>query len=366
MMSSRLWTVAATTVLLLSPAVPAAAAPTDPGLSTAYLDDWGRGGYLNDSNERGDVVGTLNDENVNTQPVVWPRDGAPVRIGVDRGYPTAVNELGDVVGDNWLWSNGQLRTLAGPSRQMRAVDINDRRQVTGTIDPDSSGVDRMFLWQDGRFTTFGPPAGMRGHPLSVNNRGEVLGYLTNASWSVQQGFVWRAGRMTILKPLLGGNALTPRAINDRGQVVGYSTVAGSEVLHAFSWQDGRMRDLTAGHPAEAGLAWDVNNAGDVVGNIGSKAVLWRGGKVVDLAVPGQYTYATQINERGDVAGWATSGDPAQNRVFRWRDNRVVFSEGYNTVMGLSLTGIDGSGRVVGMIDDLVFPPRPARWVAEAR
>ena len=27
----------------------------------------------------------------------------------------------------------------------------------GTIDPDSSGVDRMFLWQDGRFTTFDPP-----------------------------------------------------------------------------------------------------------------------------------------------------------------------------------------------------------------
>ncbi|GGN59107.1 hypothetical protein GCM10010112_13660 [Actinoplanes lobatus] len=356
------WAAAAAVVFLFSPAATATAAPPRPGLNSAYLGDWGRGGYVHDANDRGDVVGALNDENVNPQPVLWPRNGAPVRIDVDRGSPAAVNNRGDVVGDNWLWSDGRVRTLADPSRQMRSVDINDQRQATGTIDPDSSGVAQMFLWQDGGFTTFSPPAGMRGYPLGINNRGQVLGYLTDASWSVRHGFVWHAGRMTILKPL-GGTVLDPRAINDRGEVVGYSTVAGSEVRHAFLWQAGRMRDLMAGHPTESGLAWDVNNAGEVVGNIGFKAVLWRDGNVVDLAVPGLYTYAREINERGDVAGWATFPDPARNRVFRWRDGRVLFSEDYSTEMGLEVSGIDDRGRVVGLIDDLVVPPRPVRWVA---
>lgn len=65
--------------------------------------------------------------------------------------------------------------------------------------------------------------------------------------------------------------LQPRAIDDHGQVVGYSSVAGSAVLHPFLRQDGRMLDLMAGHPAETGQAWDINNAGEVVGNRASRA-----------------------------------------------------------------------------------------------
>jgi probable HAF family extracellular repeat protein len=362
MMSSHRWSAAAAAALLLLPAAAATAAPPRSGLISAYLGDWGRGGYVLDANERGDVVGALNDENADPQPVLWPRDGAPVRIAVDRGTPAAVNERGDVVGDNWLWSDGQVRTLAEPSRQMRAVDVNDRRQVTGTIDPDGSGVERMFLWQDGRFTTFSAPAGLRGYPRSVNNRGEVLGYLTDPTWSQRRGFVWHAGRMTILEPL-GGTVLEPRAINDRGQVVGYTTVAGSEVLHAFLWQDGRMRDLMAGRPDETGQAWDVNNAGEVTGNIGSLAVVWRGGRTVDLAVPGRYTNARDVNERGEVTGWAIAQGTGQIRVFRWSDSRFRFSEPYTAETIVEIAGIDGRGRVAGVIDDLVVPPRPVRWVA---
>ncbi|GIE29617.1 hypothetical protein Ait01nite_026620 [Actinoplanes italicus] len=361
MMFSHRWAIAAATVLLLSPAVPASGATADPGLSTAYLGDWGHGGYVNNANERGDVIGALNDENVNPQPVLWPRDGAPIRIDVDRGSPSAVNERGDVVGDNWLWSDGQVRTLADISQRMRSVDINDRRQITGTV-ADPSGVERMFVWQDGRFTYFNAPAGLHGGPRSINNRGEVLGSLTDASWSVRYGFVWRAGRMTILKPV-GGNVLEPRAINDRGQVTGYTSLAGSEVLHPFLWQDGRMRDLLAGRPDVSGRAWDVNNAGDVVGNVGNKAAAWRGGRQVDLAVPGRYSDARDINERGDVTGTTIAGEPSQGHVFRWREGRVLLSEGHSTYTSLQVTRIDGHGRVAGLIDDMVVPPRPTRWVA---
>jgi probable HAF family extracellular repeat protein len=357
--------VTAIALLIVPVGTPATAAPANTGLHTVDLGDWGRGGYVQDVNDRGDVAGALNDENVNPQPVLWRRHGDPVRIGVDRGSPAALNNRGDVVGDNWLWSNGRLRTLADPSRQMRSVDINDRRQVVGTIDGTATEREKMFLWQNGRFTIITAPAGMHGYPISVSNRGEVLGYVTDTAWSVRQGFVWRAGRMTILKPL-GGTVLDPRAINDRGQVVGSSSLPGSEVLHPFLWQDGRMLDLMAGRPTETGHARDINNAGDVVGGIGSRAVLWRGGRTIDLAVPARYSSAAYVNERGDIAGWAssgTSGEIVQTRIFRWRHGRILFSEGFRGETGLGIAGIDRRGRIVGVIDDLVSPPRPVRWLA---
>jgi uncharacterized membrane protein len=124
-----------------------------------------------------------------------------------------------------------------------------------------------------------------------------------------------------------------------------------------------MRDLMAGRPAETGQAWDVNNAGQVAGNIGSRAVLWQGGQTVELAVPGLSTNARDINERGDVTGWSISGQPAQSHVFRWRDGRALLSEGYSTEMVVEVAGIDSHGRVAGVVDDLIAGPRPVRWVA---
>jgi probable HAF family extracellular repeat protein len=354
--------VTAIAVLVATIGTPAAAAPAPAGLAAVNLGDWGNGGYVHAANDRGDVIGALNDDNANPQPVRWSRAGVPTGIGVDRGYPAGLNNRGDVVGDNWMWSDGRLRTLAAPARQMRSVDVNDRRQIVGNIDSTASDPGKMFLWQHGRFRTIRTPAGMLGFPISINNRGEVLGYVTNADWSMRQGFVWRAGRMTMLKPL-GGGILQPRAINDRGQVIGYSSLSNSTALHPFLWRNGRMRDLMAGLPTQNGQAWDINNAGDVVGNQGSRATLWRGGRAIDLAVPGRNTDARRINERGDIAGSAFTGEVPQFRVFRWSHGRILFSAGIDVEASAEIAGIDKRGRIVGVIDDLVSPPRPVRWLA---
>jgi probable HAF family extracellular repeat protein len=352
--------------VIVPPATPATAAPVREGLRTVGLGDWGRGGYVQDVNDRGDVVGALNDENADPQPVLWGRHGGPVRVGVGPGGAAAVNNRGDVVGDNWLWTDGQLRTLTHPSGSVRSVDINDRRQVVGGLAGAPGAYDQVFIWQNGQFTVVAPPAGMHGFATSVNNRGEVLGYVVNADWSVRRGFVWRAGVMSLLDPL-GGNVIDVRAINDRGQVVGYSSLPDSDVLHPFVWQNGRMTDLMAGRPTESGYAMDVNNAGDVVGGVGSRSVLWRGGRTIDLALPGQSGYARFLNERGDIAGLVssqTSAGNSENRVFRWRQGRILLSEAFSGETSLVLAGLDGHGRVVGMVDDMVAPVRPVRWQAD--
>jgi hypothetical protein len=58
-------------------------------------------------------------------------------------------------------------------------------------------------------------------------------------------------------------------------------------------------DLT--QPRAIGYAWDISNADDTIGILEPRAVRWRGGRTVDLPVPGRHTYARRINERGDVA-----------------------------------------------------------------
>ncbi|MFI5892086.1 hypothetical protein ACIA5D_18455 [Actinoplanes sp. NPDC051513] len=349
--------------LVVPSATPAAAASARAGLRTVDLGDWGHGGYVEDANRRGEAAGAVNDENGNRQPVLWGRHGGPVPIGIGPGPSTAINNHGDVVGDNWLWSNGQLRTLTHPSGLVQAVDINDRRQVIGNLSGAPGEFGQIFIWQNGRFTIIAAPAGLHGYLTAVNNRGEVLGYVVDANWSARRAFVWRAGVMSLLDPL-GGTVIDARAINDRGQVVGYSSLPDSDVLHPFLWQDGRMTDLMAGRPTEGGYATDVNNAGDVVGNVGSRAVLWRGGRTVDLALPGLYGYARLLNERGDVAGMVTSATPTggQNQVFRWRNGRILLSEAYSTEASLVFAGLDDQGRVTGMIDDMVSPIRPVRWL----
>jgi probable HAF family extracellular repeat protein len=366
MRAIRLTSLAAIAGLIVTAATPATAAPARAGLRTVDMGDWGRGGYVQDVNDRGDAAGGLNDENATAQPVLWPVHGGPVRIGVGPGLAAAVNNHGDAVGDNWLWTNGQVRMLTHPYGGVQSVDINDRRQVVGNlgIAPDEYG--HVFLWQNGQFTLITAPDGMHAFANSVNNRGEVLGYVVNADWSVRQGFVWRAGVMSLLAPL-GGTMVDVRAINDRGQVVGFSSLAGSDVVHPFLWQNGRMTDLMAGRPTERGYAMDVNNAGDVVGNVGSRAVLWRAGRTVDLALPGQYGYARLLNERGDIAGTIssqTSTGDAQNQVFRWRHGRILLSEAFGGETSLVVAGLDSHGRVAGMIDDMASPVRPVRWLAE--
>jgi len=89
MRATRLTSLAAIAGLIVTAATPATAAPARAGLRTVDMGDWGRGGYVQDVNDRGDAAGGLNDENATAQPVLWPVHGGPVRIGVGPGLAAA-------------------------------------------------------------------------------------------------------------------------------------------------------------------------------------------------------------------------------------------------------------------------------------
>ena len=125
---------------------------------------------------------------------------------------------------------------------------------------------------------------------------------------------------------LGGQCCSQAtALNDRGEVVGDTSV-GPDMFgrHAFRWRDGRMADLgTLG--GTSSTATDINDRGDIAGasdlpDGSTHAVLWRGGRLIDLGtLGGDASYATAVNDAGEVVGFSTT-EPGSFALhaFSWR------------------------------------------------
>src|SRR4029453_18429257 len=84
----------------------------------------------------------------------------------------------------------------------------------------------------------------------------------------------------------------------------------------------RVTDLGTLPGAADSTAMGVNDRGDVVGQSGAHAVLWRHGRIVDLGtLGGSYSAAVDVNERGDVVGYSEVAEDAGYHPFLWRRGR---------------------------------------------
>ena len=184
---------------------------------------------------------------------------------------------------------------------------------------------------------------------------------------------------------LGGLASAGASINDRGWVAGSSDLPGDASAHATLWRDGTLTDLrTLGGPNSA-VAWPVKNDRIVVGvsetaTIGREGedwscsaffpgepthhdcvgFVWRDGRMAALpTLGGPNGYAAGANRRGEVVGWAETGqrDPTcispqveQFLAVRWDASSYVPHElaplpGDSTS---AATAINDRGQVVGI------------------
>ena len=219
----------------------------------------------------------------------------------------------------------ELGHLGGNYTQPLA--INDRRQVVG-VSAAADGASHPFLWQNGVMTDLGLLSdGISAAAEDINYVGDVVGAGTTESFPYQpRAVLWRRGQVIPLPLLAGGTGSQAFAINDWGLIAGVAD--DGQANQATVWLRGTPIPLE-GLPSPFGpngWATDVNNLGQVVGYayVGSpstRAVLWRQGRPVDLGtLPGDdFSAAHAINDRGQIVGISGNLGASTERAFLWEN-----------------------------------------------
>jgi probable HAF family extracellular repeat protein len=270
------------------------------------------------------------------------RAGGPTYTAVDlgsfggRGGATALSNSGLVVGSSqtsagldhaFLWRNetmSDLGLLNGLDASV-ATDVNSGGQVVGFAHDSLWSNVHGFLWKNGVMTDLGTLGGTYTVAVGINGPGQVIG-TSMTSDQQEHAFIWQHGVMTDLGTLGGGYAV-PHAINQRGQVVGESTTAAGED-HAFIWQNGVKTDL--GETGFYSYANDVNERGQITGSFWAApgdvahCVIWTGAQQRDLGTLGGDCVPEDINERGQVVGFSNLGGyHSPQHAFVWRGSTMV-------------------------------------------
>jgi probable HAF family extracellular repeat protein len=160
---------------------------------------------------------------------------------------------------------------------------------------------------------------------------------------------------------------TPRsqavALNNQNQIVGWVVLNPDETCpcHAFLWQDDSMQDLgTLG--GSNSFPADINEAGQIVGwaetpDGATHAVLWEHGAIQDLGTQFERSsLAEHINNAGQVIVESRSNpffDPAA-RSFLW-DNGIMLE------LPLHAAAINEPGRIAGWVTTDAGKRRAALW-----
>jgi len=286
-----------------------------------------------------------------------------------------INEAGQVVGiaftassggHAFLWQNGvmtDLGTIGGTASEAQA--INESSQIAGrsTLAPAPSTTYHAVLWENGSKTDLTPngPASMT---TGINDERQVVGNLSNGL-----AFLWDNNVLKTL-PTLGGPGAFAWDINNAGQVVGTSYTNQVAPIgpfqHAFLWQNNVITDLGVLPGDEESGAAAINNSGQIVGSsmrtdpetyeVTSHAFLYSGGMMTALPVPSSEAYAGDINDWGHVVGAMRAGGGFSNF------HAYIFADGVarnlNSLVpagsGLHLvtaSGINNAGQIVGLAFD---------------
>jgi probable HAF family extracellular repeat protein len=124
--------------------------------------------------------------------------------------------------------------------------------------------------------------------------------------------LWRDGEVIDLGTLPGANSYGSHAlgISPSGMIVGFSHSEMNRTRQAVVWLNGASEPPIAITPSGVpnGYAYDVNSAGEVVGEGAAGAFVWRDGVMTSLGSPlFWYSEARGINEAGVIVGTTRTG-----------------------------------------------------------
>ena len=204
-----------------------------------------------------------------------------------------------------------LGTLGGSSSF--ALGINASGQVVGKADL-ADGTTHAFLYSDSTMTDLGALGGNDSIARGINASGQVVGSVSPGDFT-GHAFLYSGVTMADL-----GRSSDARGINASGQVVGGFETAGAK--RAFLYSGSTLVDLGTfgGRDSEA---FGINTRGHVVGNARyaddkQRAFLYADSILTDLGTVGGggSSYATAINDNGQVVGGADIDDRGTSHAFR--------------------------------------------------
>ena len=271
------------------------------------LHDLGRGEAFG-INDLGQITGWRPDPNSGpSKAFLWSKESGFTDIGPSTGR--AINNLGQVAGDGWMWSQEDgLVPLSLPSGVVNVASsaMNNSGQIVGWV-KFNTNVYHAFLWNSpSNYIDLGVPYGWSGWAYDINENGAVVGEMTNVInnhaffWSLSSGFV----------DLGDFNSTFARAdgINEAGQIVG--TYQPNDFRHAFLL-DENLIDIGTINGGHHSTARRINNSGFVVGSsmyISGEpephAFVWDKDFGIQDLGPGHSTYSksTDINNHGQIVG----------------------------------------------------------------
>ncbi len=259
--------------------------------------------------------------------------------------------------------------------------INDDGEIAGQYIDAEGAVHGFVRHKDGTFTAFDAPGaskkpGSGTFPRSISKAGEVAGYFESDPNGTRHGFVrHRNGAFTPFDPS-GSAGTVAQSINENGATIGNYV---SDAAHGFV----RDRDgtfLTIDPPGSYNTGpQNINGRGEITGYYEDVIGVLRGflrhadGTFDVFSVPsasrekGEGTYATSMNDEGEITGYYNAGPYHATHGFLRRKNGTIVTfeppgsitdaaahqdeEGYLVRPVTVPTSINNNGEVVGYYGD---------------
>jgi probable HAF family extracellular repeat protein len=259
-------------------------------------------------------------------------DGVPTRtdlgtLGGCCSSAEAVNSLGQVAGTatrrdgtshGVVWQDG--REPVHLAKDFTPTGIDKQGDVTGHVIDEGIGLKRAAVVKGGKLTYLFQD---RVHSVAsdINDRGEVVG---TRRANGEFAFRWHEGTMTVLPNLPGSKGLSwPKRINNKGEIIGEAVLPGGR-NQAVIWRNGQVSALTSPDFGPVEQAIDINDQGDILVSVAGHVGVLRGnGGFTEIAWP-ESGYPIAMNNRGDVVGWKPGGDShADGHALLWRGGKLI-------------------------------------------